>query len=136
MIRNYAVPVPPLRVQEEIVRILDLFLGLEGELQSELLARRRQYAHYRDTILSALYEGDAVPLLPIGEVARVLRGASPRPIHSFLTDADSGVPWIKIGDVAKGSKYITGTDEYVTLEGAAKSRRVRPGDLISFSPTQ
>ena len=41
------VPVPPLPVQEEIVRILDSFSSLEAELE----ARRKQYTHYRDELL-------------------------------------------------------------------------------------
>jgi len=46
------IPVPPLEVQREIVRILDLFTSLEAELEAELEARRRQYAHYRDSLLT------------------------------------------------------------------------------------
>lgn len=45
------IPVPPLEVQHEIVRVLDLFQSLEAELEAELEARRRQYAHYRDSLL-------------------------------------------------------------------------------------
>ena len=41
-------PVPPLEVQEEIVRILDSFTKLEAELE----ARRKQYEYYRDSLLS------------------------------------------------------------------------------------
>ena len=70
------------------------------------------------------------PLLPIGELCIVERGASPRPIHDFITDASDGVNWIKIGDAEVGAKYITSTKERVTPEGAAKSRRVKPGDFI------
>ena len=39
-----SIPVPPLPVQEEIVRILDSFTKLEAELEAELEARRQQYA--------------------------------------------------------------------------------------------
>jgi type I restriction enzyme S subunit len=46
------IPVPPLAVQEEIVRVLDLFAALEAELEAELEARRRQYAYYRDSLLT------------------------------------------------------------------------------------
>lgn len=46
------IPVPPLEVQQEIVAILDRFTKLEAELEAELEARRRQYRHYRDTLLS------------------------------------------------------------------------------------
>ena len=40
------------------------------------------------------------------------------------------MPWIKIGDVAASGKYITSTAERVTAAGAAKSRRVYPGDFV------
>lgn len=46
------IPVPPVEVQEEIVRILDLMTELEAELEAELEKRRLQYAHYRDALLS------------------------------------------------------------------------------------
>ena len=38
--------------------------------------------------------------------------------------------WIKIGDAEVGGKFITQTNERITPEGAAKSRRVKPGDFI------
>jgi type I restriction enzyme S subunit len=46
------VPVPPLAVQAEIVRILDSFTSLEAELEAELEARKKQYEYYRDRLLS------------------------------------------------------------------------------------
>lgn len=46
------IPLPPLKIQQEIVAILDRFTKLEAELEAELEARRRQYQHYRDTLLS------------------------------------------------------------------------------------
>lgn len=42
------IPVPPLQVQEEIVKILDKFTDYVTELQ----ARKQQYEYYRDTLLS------------------------------------------------------------------------------------
>ncbi|OUZ08156.1 restriction endonuclease subunit S [Aeromicrobium sp. PE09-221] len=124
---NLEVPVPPLEVQREIVRILDQFTQLEAELEAELEARRCQYDYYAAQLLSV--DGD-VPRVKFGDIARIVRGASPRPIQKFLTDDPRGVPWIKIGDVPAGGKYITGTAQKVTPEGAAKSRRVTPGDFV------
>lgn len=46
------IPVPPLPVQEEIVRILDSFTELTVELAAELAARKKQYEYYRDKLLS------------------------------------------------------------------------------------
>lgn len=50
------IPVPPLPVQEEVVRILDKFTALEveleAELEAELSARRKQYEYYREQLLT------------------------------------------------------------------------------------
>ena len=52
VIDNFEIPVPPLSVQEEIVRILDKFTTLEAELEAELDCRKRQYEYYRDKLLT------------------------------------------------------------------------------------
>lgn len=53
---KFCFPVPPLPVQEEIVRILDSFTSLTAELQTklqaELQARQKQYEYYRDQLLT------------------------------------------------------------------------------------
>ena len=64
------IPLPPLTVQAEIVRILDAFTASEAELEHELTrelsARRKQYAYYRDRLLS--FEGEDVEWKTLGEV--------------------------------------------------------------------
>ncbi|MCY4513855.1 MAG: N-6 DNA methylase [Candidatus Tectomicrobia bacterium] len=70
------------------------------------------------------------PLVKIDELCVVERGASPRPIRDFITQSPDGVNWIKIGDSQVGSKYIFETAEKITQEGAERSRRVKPGDLV------
>ncbi|MES1966168.1 restriction endonuclease subunit S (plasmid) [Psychrobacter sp. AH5] len=51
-LRKIKVPIPPLNVQAEIVRILDTFTEITAELTAELTARQQQYAYYRDLLLS------------------------------------------------------------------------------------
>jgi type I restriction enzyme S subunit len=46
------IPIPPLHVQEEIVRILDTFTELTAELTTELTALKKQYNYYRDKLLT------------------------------------------------------------------------------------
>lgn len=62
------IPLPPLPVQQEIVRILDNFTELTAELnkslEEEVSARRKQYEHYRDELLTF---GDEVPKMPIAQ---------------------------------------------------------------------
>lgn len=52
VVKNYEIPLPPIEVQTEIVRILDKFTSLEAELEAELDCRKRQYEYYRDKLLS------------------------------------------------------------------------------------
>ena len=42
----------------------------------------------------------------LGDIIVVYRGGSPRPIQDYLTTSNSGINWIKIGDVGIGAKYI------------------------------
>ncbi len=126
------IPVPPLEVQCEIVRILDQFTTLEAELEAELEARRAQYEYYRNQLLSydALASRGPVEWVKLGEVVSIARGASPRPISKYLTQENDGIPWIKIGDVDPRGKYVTATEQKITQPGACKSRRVTCGDFI------
>lgn len=66
----------------------------------------------------------------LGEVCKILRGGSPRPIEDYLTTSPLGINWIKIGDVSSDSKYITDTEEKIIPEGNLFSRRVYPGDFL------
>lgn len=67
------IPVPPLPIQQEIVRILDTFTELTANLQTELDARKKQYAYYRDCLLN--FEGvDGVEWKKLGEITRIVRG--------------------------------------------------------------
>jgi len=78
------IPVPPLPVQEEIVRILDTFTALENELEAELAARAKQYEYYRNELLSfdsgsiiiekmlSDFGLDSVSFTSLGEVVDIL----------------------------------------------------------------
>jgi type I restriction enzyme S subunit len=63
------IPLPPLDVQREIVRILDNFT----ELTAELTARKKQYEYYRNKLLT--FGGD-VPIMTLGEIAEIGTGSS------------------------------------------------------------
>ena len=52
MLEKFEIPIPPLPVQTEIVRILDALTALTSELTSELILRRKQYEYYREKLLS------------------------------------------------------------------------------------
>lgn len=133
-ISNYAnklIPIPPLSVQTEIVKILDALTALTSELTSELTLRRKQYEYYREKLLSEEELGKVgFEWKTLGDVAKIQRGASPRPISQYITDDPNGIPWIKIGDTSLDSKYIENTAQKITIEGAEKSRILKSGDFV------
>ena len=63
-------------------------------------------------------------------ICEIARGGSPRPIEAYLTNAENGINWIKIGDTEKGGKYIYSTKEKIKPEGISKSRYVKAGDFL------
>jgi type I restriction enzyme, S subunit len=66
---NIIIPVPPLQVQSEIVRILDNFTELtaklKAELKAELTARKKQYEYYRNEIMSLKHLHDRKTIIEI-----------------------------------------------------------------------
>lgn len=70
-VKDYCIPVPPLEVQQEIVRILDQFTQLTAELTAELTARKQQYRYYRDQLLASKRD---TPVCKMGDVLTFLNG--------------------------------------------------------------
>lgn len=71
LMEKVTIPIPPLPVQEEIVRILDNFTELTAELQAELQARAKQYEYYRENLL--IFQKDA-PMVKVGDICKVFTG--------------------------------------------------------------
>lgn len=71
-VSNLLIPIPPLYVQSEIVRILDTFTEITAELTAELTARKKQYNYYRDKLLT--FKENEVEWKLIGEFASLKRG--------------------------------------------------------------
>lgn len=113
------IPVPPLEVQAEIVRVLDLFQSLEAELEAELEARRRQYAHYRDALLSfSEVERERVRWMTLADVCRnVTSGGTPSTGRSDFYGGS--IPWVRTQEVDYAPIRTTGVS--ITEEGLRNS---------------
>ncbi|WP_141031519.1 restriction endonuclease subunit S [Campylobacter lanienae] len=73
---RFLVPVPPLEVQCEIVRILDNFTLLSAELSAELSARQKQYEYYRDELLTFNKKDENVKWEELGKYCQRLKGTA------------------------------------------------------------
>lgn len=120
------IPVPPLPVQEEIVRILDSFTELQAELQAELQKRLQQYNYYRDNLLS--FEGRTdVEWKKLGEIATLIRGGN----FQKKDFTDSGVPCIHYGQIyTHFGIHTTSTLKYISPDVASKSKIAKTNDIV------
>ena len=118
------IPLPPLPVQQEIVRILDKFTTLEAELEAELEARKKQYEYYKDNLLTF---GDEVEWKALGEVGAFVRGSGLQKID--LTT--SGIPAIHYGQIyTYYGVSVEQTISFVTPKTANGLKKVDYGDVI------
>jgi len=73
MVKKIRIPIPPLAIQNEIVRILDKFTDITEELTAELFARKKQYEYYRDKLLT--FEDGDVEWKSLKEIAIIGTGS-------------------------------------------------------------
>ena len=116
-------PLPPIKVQTEIVRILDKFTSLEAELEAELDCRKRQYEYYRDKLLSFdNVGGQEVEWKKMSEVCEIYDGTHQTPKYQ-----SGGIPFISVENI----KDIYGSNKYISLEDY-ESYKIKPkvGDVF------
>lgn len=150
-IAKFSIPVPPIEVQEEIVRILDSFSDYAAELQAELQARKQQYEYYRNLLLTfnpSAYgcgtddeQKDGVTTWgghnykiqwkKLGEIGNICMC---KRILKHQTNTKSGIPFYKIGTFGKvADSYIS---EDLFMEYKKKYSFPQKGEiLISASGT-
>ena len=107
-IGKIVIPVPPLPVQEEIVRILDIFTELQAELQAELQKRKSQYSYYLDNLLSFNKWGGqtGVRWMKMSEVClKISSGGTPTRKNGSYFKGD--IPWLRTQEVDWNSIYDT-----------------------------
>ena len=122
---NFEVPVPPLEVQREIVRILDSFTlltaELTAELTTELTARKSQYEFYRCNLLN--YD-TSIAHIPLKELAQFTYGYTD-------TAKDIGdTRYIRITDINEDGTLKDSDAKYITLGEDSKKYVLHKGDLL------
>ena len=112
IIKKYPIPIPPLNIQSEIVRILDNFT----ELTTELTTRKKQYSYYRDKLLT--FEDGEVEFKTLGKLAENL-DSKRKPITSGLRDAGE-IPYYGASGIVDYVKdYIFDGDFLLVSEDGA-----------------
>ncbi|WP_024116331.1 restriction endonuclease subunit S, partial [Helicobacter pylori] len=93
-LQNFLIPIPPLEIQQEIVKILDAFTELNTELNTELKARKKQYEYYQNMLL------DFNDINSNHKDATMSAKTYPKRLKSLLqTLVPKGVEFRKLGEV-------------------------------------
>ncbi|MEN3029947.1 restriction endonuclease subunit S [Chromobacterium amazonense] len=136
IIRNTKIPLPPTETEQQAIAtalsdVDALIAGLE-----KLIAKKRDL---KQAAMQQLLTGQT--RLPgfsgewevkrLGDIARIQRGASPRPIDSPIWfDENSSIGWVRISDVTSAGMYLTETMQRLSPQGVQQSRPVASGSLI------
>lgn len=135
MIETFPLAVPPLEVQEEIVRILDSFSDYAAELQAELQARKEQYEYYRNLLLTfnpagcageaddeqegcvTTRGGHSYPIQwkTMGEVFEMRNGYTPSKSNNSFWD-NGTIPWFRMEDIRENGRILSDAIQHITPE--------------------
>ena len=131
-ISNYAnklIPIPPLPVQTEIVKILDALTALTSELTSELTLRRKQYEYYREKLLSEEELGKVgFEWRTIDEIFHLKNGYTPsKSIKEYWENGS--IPWFRMEDIRENGHILRRSLQKVS-ESAVKAGKLFPPNSI------
>ncbi|GAA8543899.1 restriction endonuclease subunit S [Helicobacter pylori] len=111
-IETLTIPIPPLEVQQEIVKILDAFTELTTELTTELKARKKQYEYYQNMLL----DFNDIHSNHKDAKERLAQKTYPKHLKTLLqTLAPKGVEFRKLGEVLEydqPNKYCVTSKEF------------------------
>ena len=104
---EFLIPLPPLEVQSEIVRILDNFTELTAELTAELASRKKQYEYYSRQLLLSI-DAESVPISDLG---KWMGGKTPSMNNKQYWEGGI-IPWISSKDMK--AAVLSDTQDHIT----------------------
>ena len=127
------IPIPPLEVQDEIVKILDRFADYAAELQAELQARKEQYEYYRNLLLtfntsaygcgtddaqkiSVIARGGhsyKIQWKTMGEIFEMRNGYTPSKNKPEFWE-NGTIPWFRMEDIRENGRILADSIQHIT----------------------
>ena len=123
-LKSFPISIPPLEIQEKIVKILDKMTEYVTELTSELTSRKKQYSFYRDKLLSFEDEVYQVEWKTLGEVAKFNYG------YTDKAKETGDIRFIRITDIDENGYLKSNDKKYISLTEESRNYLVKHGDLL------
>ncbi|GHR79584.1 hypothetical protein VN0647_06310 [Helicobacter pylori] len=155
------IPIPPLEIQQEIVKILDAFTELNTELNTELKARKKQYQYYQNMLLDfndinsnhqdakerlaqktypkrlkSLLQTLApkgVEFKTLEEVFEIKNGYTPSKNNPEFWEKGT-IPWFRMEDIRENGRILKDSIQHITPK-ALKGKKLFPKNSIIISTT-
>ncbi|WP_231201320.1 restriction endonuclease subunit S [Helicobacter pylori] len=160
-LQNFLIPIPPLEIQQEIVKILDAFTELNTELNTELKARKKQYEYYQNmlldfndinsnhkdakeklaqkpypkrlqTLLQTLAP-KGVEFKTLEEVFEIKNGYTPSKNNPEFWEKGT-IPWFRMEDIRENGRILKDSIQHITPK-ALKNKKLFPKNSIIISTT-
>ncbi len=114
------IPIPSLEEQERIVGILDTFTASIDNIKAQIEQRRKQYEHYRNTLLTFSKDDDSVEWKTLEDIFELRNGYTPSKANSeFWTDGT--IPWFRMEDIRDKGRILSDSYLHIT-ESAIKGK--------------
>lgn len=123
-LKKLVIPVPPLPVQEEIVRILDTFTELQAELQAELQKRKQQYNYYCNKLLNHFPENNDVTEYFVGQLASFSYG------YTSKAEDNGPIRYIRITDINEKGFLNPDNAKFIPYSQDVKPYILNKNDIV------
>ena len=132
-LEKFKLPVPPMEVQREIVRILDSFTLLTAELTAELTARKKQYEFYRDFLLNFNEDQSEIEWDIIDNIFIMKNGYTPSKANKDFWE-NGTISWYRMEDIRENGRILSESIQKITPQ-AVKGGKLIPKNSIIVATT-
>ena len=126
IINTISIPLPHIKVQEEIVKILDSFTNLIDALNEELSLRQKQFEYYREKLLTF---DDNTNRYCLKEVFETKNGYTPSTSNKEFWD-NGNIPWFRMEDIRQNGRILNDSTLHITRAGVKGNRLFKANSII------
>ena len=126
---QFEIPLPHIKVQEEIVKILDSFTNLIDALNEELSLRQKQFEYYREKLLTFDDNHDSISSVTMDDLFNFKNGYTPSTKNSeYWTNGE--VNWFTVADFKKNNNVLYDSIKKVSISAVKGGKLFKPNSIL------